>query len=148
MGFSAGGHLALLSALSSTFYVYHPVDDFDKLPCNVQWACPIYPAYALTDGADAPNAQDGLPDGATPVPEFLFDTDTPPMCLLHGDKDVWSAMNSVKIWERLRRMGVSCDLHTLATRGHCFQFKSSPGTGSATWLDRVWDFLDRKDFIR
>jgi hypothetical protein len=43
-------------------------------------------------------------------------------------------------------MGVQCDLHTLAKRGHCFQFVASDGTGSATWLDRVWDFLLTKGF--
>lgn len=148
MGFSAGGHLALLSALSSTFYLYHPVDEYDNLPCNVQWACPISPAYALTDGVDSPSAEDGLPDGVTLVPEFLFDVNTPPMCFIHGDADGWSAMNSVKTWERLRRMGVSCDLHTLATRGRHFQLKAAPGTGSFAWLDRVWDFLDRKGFVQ
>ena len=41
-------------------------------------------------------------------------------------------------------MGAQSDLHTLATRGHCFQFKAAPGTGSWTWLDQVWDFLTRK----
>ena len=25
-------------------------DDLDRIPCNVQWAVAIYPAYALTDG--------------------------------------------------------------------------------------------------
>lgn len=147
MGFSAGGHLTLMTSLSSTYPLYRGVDDVDrKTSCRVQWACPIYPAYALTDGADRPNTTGGNDDSARPVPEFLFDIQTPPMCFLHGDADGWAAMNSVKIWERLRRMGVQSDLHTLATRGHCFQFKAADGTGSATWLDRVWEFLSRKGF--
>lgn len=147
MGFSAGGHLTLMTALSSTYQSDNTVDDINrKISCRVQWACPIYPAYALTDGADGTNKTGGNDDSAQPVPEFLFDVQTPPMCFVHGDADVYSAMNSVKIWERLRRMGVQSDLHTLATRGHCFQFKAADGTGSATWLDRVWDFLSRKGF--
>jgi hypothetical protein len=52
----------------------------------------------------------------------------------------------VKIWELLRRKGIQCDLHTLATRGHCFQFTASPGTGSYTWMDRLWEFFTRKGF--
>lgn len=146
MGFSAGGHLTLMCALSSTYPSYKAIDEIDKVPCKVQWACPIYPAYSLTDGAESPNKDGGNLDDSKPVPEFLFDVNTPPMCFVHGDKDVWAAMNSVKIWERLRRMGAQSDLHTLATRGHCFQFKAAPGTGSWTWLDRVWDFLSRKGF--
>ena len=29
---------------------YLPIDKLDKIPCNVQWAVAIYPAYVLTDG--------------------------------------------------------------------------------------------------
>ena len=52
MGSSAGGHLTLMGATSSKRCSYWPIDDLDKLPCNVQWAVAIYPAYALTDGAE------------------------------------------------------------------------------------------------
>ena len=146
MGFSAGGHLTLMTATNAKTPAYAPIDEIDRLPCNVQWACPIYPAYALTDGADSPNAQGGNEDDSVPVPEFSFDDATPPMCFVHGDADGWAAMNSVKIWELLRRKGIQSDLHTLATRGHCFQFSASPGTGSFTWMDRVWEFFTRKGF--
>ena len=148
MGFSAGGHLALMTATNAQTPAYEPVDEIDKLSCKVQWACPIYPAYALTDGVDTPNLTGGNDDSAVLVPEFSFDADTPPMCFVHGDADGWAAMNSVKCWEKLRTMGVQCDLHTLAKRGHCFQMRSSPGTGSYTWLDQVWDFLSRKKLNR
>ena len=144
MGFSAGGHLTLMTATNAQTPAYEPVDDVDKLSCKLQWACPIYPAYALTDGADVPNTTGGNDDSAVLVPEFAFDADTPPMCFVHGDADSWAAMNSVKCWEKLRTMGIQSDLHTLAKRGHCFQFSASPGTGSWTWLDQVWDFLTRK----
>ena len=144
MGFSAGGHLTLMTATNTKSPAYAPVDDIDKQPCTLQWACPIYPAYALTDGADRPNTTGGNDDSAVLVPEFSFDEDTPPMCFVHGDADDWAAMNSVKCWEKLRLMGKQSDLHTLALRGHCFQMSCPPGTGSFTWLDRLWDFFSRK----
>ena len=146
MGFSAGGHLTLMMSTNAKTPAYAPIDDVDRASCKVQWACPIYPAYALTDGADVPNVTGGNDDSAVLVPEFSFDADTPPMCFIHGDADGWAAMNSVKCWEKLRTMGIQCDLHTLATRGHCFQIRSAPGTGSWTWLDQVWDFMSRKGF--
>lgn len=146
MGFSAGGHLTLMTATNTKTPAYAPVDEIDKLPCTVQWACPIYPAYALTDGADKPNAQGGNELSVEIVPEFSFDDATPPMCFVHGDADGWAAMNSVVCWEKLRRMGIQSDLHTLAMRGHCFQMSASPGTGSYTWLDRIWEFYSRKGF--
>jgi hypothetical protein len=53
-------------------------------------------------------------------------------------------MNSVKAWEQLCRMGIQSDLHSLATRHHCFHFEASPGTGSHTVFDRIWEFFNHK----
>lgn len=146
MGSSAGGHLTLMGVTSSRHQSYWPIDETDKIPCNVQWGVGIYPAYALTDGAEAPNQGGGNDDSAVLVPEFSFDLDTAPMVFIHGDADGWAAMNSVKTWEKMLQMGIQSDLHTLATRNHCFQNTSSPGTGSYTHLDRIWEFLTAKGF--
>ena len=146
MGSSAGGHLTLMGATSSKHRAYWPVDELDKIPCNVQWAVAIYPAYALTDGAEKGNATGGNDDSARPVPEFSFDLDTCPILFIHGDSDGWAAMNSVKCWEQLRRMGVQGELHTLAKRFHCFQKTAAPGTGSYTWNDRIWEFMSHKGY--
>ena len=148
MGSSAGGHLTLMGATSSKRRSYRPIDDLDKRPCNVQWAIAIYPAYALTDGANGQNAKGGNEDEARLVPEFSFDLATCPMLFIHGDADGYAAMNSVKCWEQLRRMGIQSDLHTLVKRGHCFQRKAAPGTGSYTWMDRIWEFMNHKGFNR
>ncbi|MBO4476408.1 MAG: alpha/beta hydrolase [Bacteroidales bacterium] len=142
MGSSAGGHLTLMGVTSSRHKSYYPIDDLDKLPCNVQWGIGIYPAYALTDGIDIPNTSKGNDDSAVLVPEFSFDLDTAPMLLLHGDADCWASMNSVKVWEKMRSMGIQCELHTLAKREHCFQHFASPGTGSYNWMERIGEYLD------
>ena len=146
MGSSAGGHLTLMGMASSSVAAYEPIDELDKIPCNVQWAVAIYPAYALTDGAERPNANGGNLDDAVLVPEFAFDEGTCPALFIHGDADGWAAMNSVKCWEKLRSMGIQGELHTLATRNHCFQAKATPGTGSYTWMDRIWEFMTHKGF--
>ena len=148
MGSSAGGHLALMGATSSKNSSYAPIDEIDKLSCNAQWAVAIYPAYALTDGIDANNAKGGNEDDARLAPEFSFDLATCPMLFIHGDADGWAAMNSVKCWEQLRRMGIQSDLHTLVGRGHCFQRTAAPGTGSYTWMGRIWEFMNHKGFNR
>lgn len=144
MGASAGGHLALIAATSAYTDSYWPIDDYDACGCDVQWAVALYPAYCLTDGLEKPNARGGNDDSARLADEFAFDIATPPILFMHGDADTWSAMNSVKAWERLRRMGIQGELHTLATRTHCFQRTASPGTGSYTWMDRVWDFIKNR----
>ena len=146
MGNSAGGHLTLMGVTSSRHQSYWPIDDVDKISCKVQWGIGIYPAYALTDGLEKPNNGGGNEDSAVLAPEFSFDLDTAPMLFVHGDADGWAAMNSVKTWEKMVQMGIQSDLHTLATRGHCFQNSSAPGTGSYTYLDRIWEFLTAKGF--
>ena len=142
MGSSAGGHLTLMGVTSSRSRSYRNIDRLDRIPCNVQWGVGIYPAYALTDGAEKHNATGGNDDSARLVPEFAFDPDTCPMVFIHGDADGWASMNSVKAWEQMRRMGIAGDLHTLCLRPHCFQRKASPGTGSYTWLGRIWEFMN------
>lgn len=146
MGCSAGGHLTLMGVTSSRHQSYWPIDDTDKLSCKVQWGVGIYPAYALTDGLDSPNSGGGNEDDAVLAPEFSFDLNTAPMVFVHGDADGWAAMNSVKTWEKMVQMGIQSDLHTLATRNHCFQNSAAPGTGSYTYMDRIWEFLTAKGF--
>ena len=143
LGFSAGAHLAVLCASSSQTPAYAPVDDVDRFSCRVQWAIPVYPAYALTDIAERADVRGGCADDAVPVPEFAFDSETPPMCFFHGDEDVWSSMGSVRLWEKLRQLGIPADVHTLARRGHCFQYACSKDTGSHRWLDHAWEFMSR-----
>ena len=146
MGSSAGGHLTLMGVTSSRSRSYWNIDKIDDISCNVQWGVGIYPAYALTDGDDMHNTTGGNDDSARLVPEFAFDPDTCPMVFIHGDADGWAAMNSVKTWEQMRRMGIASDLHTLCKRPHCFQRTASPGTGSYTWLGRIWEFMNHKGF--
>lgn len=141
MGSSAGGHLTLMGVTSSLQQSYLPIDEIDKLSCSVQWGVGIYPAYVLSDGADGENREQGNEDCDILVPEFNFDIKTAPMIFIHGDADGYASMNSVKVWEKMRSMGIQSELHTLALREHCFQRTASPGTGSYTWLDRVGDFL-------
>jgi acetyl esterase/lipase len=141
MGSSAGGHLTLMGVTSSRHRAYARIDDIDKLPCNVQWGIGIYPAYVLSDGFDQHNTTSGNDDDLYIAPEFSFDLDTAPMLFIHGDADKWSTMGSVRVWEKMRSMGIQCELHTLALRPHCFQRNASPGTGSYTWLDRIGEYL-------
>jgi len=144
MGSSAGGHLTLMGVTSSRHRSYLPVDDLDKIPCNVQWGIGIYPAYALTDGMDGYNTHGGNDNADVLAPEFTFDPATVPMLFIHGDADGYAAMGSVKTWEKMRAMGVQSELHTLATRQHCFMVNASPGTGSYTWLDRIAEYLQQR----
>jgi dienelactone hydrolase len=98
LGFSAGGHLTVLLATSALSAAYEPVDEFDKLPCHVNWAVPVYTAYALTDGLAGPNTRDGDAVDVKLSDVFKFDAKTCPMALFHGGTDVYSPNSKTKNW--------------------------------------------------
>jgi len=127
IGFSAGGHCALLAAVSSQTPAYAPVDALDAQPCNVNFAVPVYPAYVL-DGCD--NITNGFTDGrkghekdwTLPLGnELKFDSATPPIFLLHGAVDeLVPVMGTLIVFNRLLKMGVSVEMQISSRDGHGF----------------------------
>ena len=137
-GCSAGGHLTLMVATSSETPAYEPVDAIDALPCNVNFAIPVYPAYGLVGNADRGEVE-ACNDLTMPlVPEFKFDASTPPMMLVHGDADGWTPMTSVRVYHKLRTMHIPAELRIMALEPHCFMADALDGTPAATWKDHVW----------
>ena len=137
-GFSAGGHLCLMTATSSQTPAYEPVDEIDKVPCHVNFAIPVYPAYVLEDGASGPNTDKG--NNSKMVGDFAFDAKTPPICLIHGDVDHYSPMGSVAVYHKLRTMNVPAELHIYANVTHGFGGVRGPEHYKA-WLDRVYAWM-------
>ena len=144
MGFSAGGHLTLMAATSSETKTYEPVDEIDKLPCNINFAVPVYPAYALTDGVDNENTTGGL--DAKLVDDFAFDAHTPPMCFIHGDGDGYSALASVAVYRKLREMGIPGEVHIYAYANHAFR-NCGPNAPIVKYPQRVLEWLQTLEFI-
>ena len=137
-GFSAGGHLALLTACSSQTPAYEPKDELDRIPCHVNFALPVYPAYVLDDGAVGPNTRRGNDAGM--APGLYFDQKTCPMCLLHGDNDIYSPMGSVKVYSEMRKHDIPCELHIFSGAVHGFMFwDDAPNT--KTWRERGLEWV-------
>lgn len=139
VGFSAGGHLTLMTATSSTVPAYDPVDELDKtVPCNVNWAIPVYPAYVLKDGVDGGNTHGGNDlEKDTLVSDFAFDAKTPPLCFIHGDADVYCSMGSVRVYHLLRTRKIPAELHIYAKTPHGF------GGNMPEWMETAWIWLKR-----
>ncbi len=147
MGFSAGGHLTLMTAVSSKSQAYQPIDALDNIPCNVNWAVPVYPAYALADGANGGNRNGGNDlEKDVLVPELKFDDATPPMCFIHGDADGYSSMASVRAYHKLRTMKRPAELHIFAKEPHVFFRSCAASDPGAYWLDRVWEWLSKMGY--
>ena len=137
-GFSAGGHLTLMTSTTSQTPAYEPVDELDAVPCHVNFAAPIYPAYVLEDGKDGANRQKG--HDSPMVADFAFDAKTPPMCFIHGDSDGISAMGSAAVYHKLRTMNIPAEMHIYAKVGHGFGMKPS-GDHVGAWMDRVYAWM-------
>ena len=142
LGFSAGGHLTLMTSTTSQTNSYKAIDELDKLPCHVNFAVPVYPAYVLEDGANGANKGKG--NNSTMVKDFAFDAKTPPMCLIHGDTDQYSPMNSVAVYHKLRTMNLPAELHIFAKVGHGFGATPTlKGNNKhiGDWLNRSYEAL-------
>jgi len=138
MGFSAGGHLTLMTATTSQTPAYEPIDELDKVPCNVNFAVPVYPAYVLQDGADGTNS--GRGNDSDFVADFAFDAKTPPMCLFHGDGDGYSPMGSAMVYHKLRTMNIPAEIHIYALANHAFR-NCKPEDPMMFWKDRVYAWM-------
>ncbi len=142
-GFSAGSCLTMYTAVNSMTDSYEPIDEIDKLPANLAFAIPVYPAYMLDDGVADPNVNRG--EGASLVEDLNFDEQTPPMCLIHGDADIYSSLGSVEIYKRLRKMNISAELHIFSGAPHGFMFWDDL-PNAQTWQDRCYAWLKKMGF--
>ena len=140
VGFSAGAHLAAISAVSSQDGLYDRVDELDDLSAHLNFAVPVYPAYVADDGATGPNRHGG--DGATILPEFKFDKKTPPMFMLHGDSDYYSPMASVMLYTELHRRKIPAQLFVYANVTH--GLGDTPNAKG--WRNRIVDWMESIGF--
>ncbi|MDD4102246.1 MAG: alpha/beta hydrolase, partial [Kiritimatiellae bacterium] len=149
LGFSAGSHLTVLLATSALTPAYGPVDALDQLPCHVNWAVPIYTAYALTDGLTGPNTREGDAIDVKLTDVFKFDVKTCSMALFHGGVDDYSPNGSTQIYRQLRRMKIPAEIHLFGDRPHGFMGDSGKGDAGAAydhWLERVAEYFRQMNF--
>ena len=148
-GISAGSKALLLVATSSLTPAYPPVDEIDKLPCNLLFAIPQAPAYVLTDGQGTPNTRDGDAPDVKLVPELKFDAKTCPMCFFQGGIDEYSPFGTTQIYRQLRRMKIPAEVHLFADRWHGFHGDMNKGddaTGWDHWFHRAEEFIRQMNY--
>lgn len=121
MGFSAGAHLALMSA-------YGPMPADSARP---DFVVAVYPAYLV-----APKG--GLRSDLAPA------KGSPPACFIHAADDPYSAEGSVMLWSRLRGSGVASELHVFSAGGHGFGLSERGVSGPvAPWADLAEAWIRR-----
>lgn len=132
-GFSAGGHLSLLAAAKTSLGFSDPQDDVQisaSVAAVIAFFAPIEFQVSPTQlgvsdasrlfGGECTEAQLRL---ASPV--HCVDTEFPPTCIFHGTDDhVVEPSVSLRLFDRLRGVGATADLHIFA--GHTHEFSALP----------------------
>lgn len=139
MGFSAGGHLAVMAATSFESPSYDPIDDIDRLSCRPDFAVVAYPGYIQAHpGADTLADYIWIPAG------------TGPMFLVHAsDDDEPGAQpeQSLALYGVLRNAGVPVELHIYDEGGHGFGVRKREQAVSS-WTARCAEWLEHRGILR
>ena len=127
MGFSAGGHLAVMTAISFEKRSYQPIDDIDRSSCRPNFAVVAYPGYIL----ERP--------GSGVLAEYMrIPKGTGPMFVVHAsDDDERGAQpeQSLALYRALREAGVPVELHIYDDGGHGFGVRKT-GRAVSNWPEQ------------
>jgi predicted amidohydrolase/acetyl esterase/lipase len=138
MGFSAGGHLAVMTAISFEKRSYEPIDDVDRLSCRPNFAVVAYPGYILARPGSAVLAESiRIPQG------------TGPMFLVHAsDDDEPGAQpeQSLALYRALRDAKVPAELHIYDQGGHGFGVRKTRRPIS-NWPERCAEWLKQRGVL-
>ena len=132
LGFSAGGHLTVMSGVQFNTKCYDRVDEADDISARPDFICPIYCAY-LGDGYnDKKNAKLG--------PLVTVTKDTPPTFMAVTWDDKMRGAQSATLFARLREHGVIAELHAYSKGGHGYGLQPSDNRVSH-WNDQLHGWL-------
>ncbi|TDU69268.1 acetyl esterase/lipase [Prosthecobacter fusiformis] len=129
LGFSAGGHLSIMTALHANERTYEQDPALDVEDATPNFAVPVYPAY-LVEKENAFQL----------VPEIKISAKAPPMCLIHAHDDPHSAGGSALIYLEYKKNNIPCEVHIYSTGGHGFGMKKN-GLPVNDWLLRVAEWM-------
>ncbi len=136
LGFSAGGHLTLMTGMHFAENSYEPQDDIDKLSARPDFICPIYAAYQGVEYAD---------NG--PLGDLIKVTkETPPTFLGVTAKDSGRGVHAAQLFVELHKAGVPAELHIYEHGGHGYGLRPSQDPVS-TWNVRLGEWLKRRGLL-
>lgn len=140
LGFSAGGHLAGITAATADVPRYDAVDAVDTLSSAPNFAALIYPVLTLVAPFDQTHTRRsivGLHPGEAEARALSVDlqvtASTPPTFLAQAVDDPISPVdNSLRMFNALRAMNVRCEMHLFQSGGHGWGM-GKPGSEPRHW---------------
>jgi acetyl esterase/lipase len=152
IGFSAGGHLAGMTAVQPAKPLYAPVDSADAISARPDFAALIYPVLTMmapfththTRGeilGRHPSEEDSIAYSV----ERQVDVETPPTFLAQAADDPISPVeNSLMMFAALRTARVPAELHVFQSGGHGWGL-GAPRSETHAWpeLFAAWAEVNR-----
>jgi acetyl esterase/lipase len=137
LGFSAGGHLTVMSGVQFATKCYDRVDDADDLSCRPDFICPIYAAYL----------GNGYIDDVAELGSLVTVTkETPPTFMAVTWDDKMRGAQSALLFARLREHDVPAELHVYSKGGHGYGMRPSQNPVSQ-WGQHLHAWLQAMEFI-
>ena len=138
LGFSAGGHLTVMSGVQYDTQTYNPADEADKQSARPDFICPIYAAY-LADGYRDDVAELGSLITVTPK--------TPPTFMAVTWDDSFRGAQSALLFSKLRENKVPAELHAYSVGGHGYGIRKSEKPVSG-WHHHLEAWLKVSGFLK
>ncbi len=137
LGFSAGGHLAVMASTSFASRSYSLLDKSDEFSCRPDFAVLIYPAY-LVDRKKRNQL----------FPEIKVTPDCPPCFFAHTGDDHVPAEGSALLYLALEKAGVEGnELHLYPSGGHGYGMRKS-GKAVSTWPKRAKRWMEAMGWLK
>lgn len=132
MGFSAGGHTALLAATTPSPEEEKDGEASSRPDCTIL----VYPWRVAAA------------DGASLWPGVVIDSETPPTFVAQTTDDKASpAEGSMILVSRLLRAGVPTEFHLYQSGGHGYGLRRREGSpGTADWPHRLVEWLETRGY--
>jgi acetyl esterase/lipase len=138
LGFSAGGHLAVMTGVHGPNATYPSSDAIDQQDCQPQFLCPIYAAYL----GEKYNDRDTVPLGES----IKITSKTPPTFMAVTADDAYRGVQAASMFIALKQANVPAELHIYSRGGHGYGIRSTEGP-IATWHLRLADWLRDSGYL-
>lgn len=126
MGFSAGGEVAALSAMHFNNGNPNATDAIEREGSRPAFQALIYPGNSK---------------------RFEVATNAPPVFLLAGYNDP-VAQGIIDVYLKYKKANVPAELHIYSNAGHGFGIREKNKGAVAGWIDRFYDWLSDRGFLK
>ena len=135
LGFSAGGHLTVMSGVHYNKKTYPKVDTADDFSARPDFLMPIYPAY-LGNRVNKDKLSELINVNKNTPPTFI--------AITHDDSD--RSYYSALLYAALKKNNVVGELHIYSKGGHGYGMRKSHNPVH-TWPDRCRDWLGSMGYL-